>query len=102
MGGSVMDTSPLFLGIDTHARYAPGSATARIEATTNALFDARLGDVKRIPHARALPASTTHRHDYLRAYVDDHASVIDLGVLRGTRLRLRVDPLEDARILWAR
>jgi len=39
--------------------------------------------VKRIPFERALRASTTHRHDYLHAYVSDLANVIDMDAIRG-------------------
>jgi len=38
--------------------------TSWIEAKANALLEARLKGVKRISHAQALRAATTHRHDY--------------------------------------
>ncbi len=77
--------------------------TAWIEAMANALLKARLKGVKRIPYARALRASTTHRHDYLNAYVNDLGHVIDLKVIRGAKLRLGVDPLGGAGVhYWAR
>ncbi len=76
--------------------------TGWIEAKANALLEARLAGVKRIPHERALSAPTTHRHDYLHAYVDDLGSVIDLDVLRGAHIRLGVDPLGGAGVhYWA-
>ena len=52
--------------------------------------------VKRIPFERALRASTTHRHDYLDAYVTDLADVIDMDVLRAAKIRMGVDPLGGA------
>jgi phosphoglucomutase len=72
------------------------AVTGWIEAKANALLEGRLAGVKRIPHERALRAATTHRHDYLHAYVDDLDAVIDLDVLRGAQLRLGVDPLGGA------
>ena len=45
--------------------------TSWIEAKANALLEARLKGVKRIPYAQALRAATTHRHDYLNLYVAD-------------------------------
>ncbi|MFH1558326.1 MAG: phosphoglucomutase (alpha-D-glucose-1,6-bisphosphate-dependent), partial [Pseudomonadota bacterium] len=76
--------------------------TGWIEAKANALLEARLAGVNRIPHERALRAPTTHRHDYLHAYVDDLANVIDLDVLRGGQIRLGVDPLGGAGVhYWA-
>ena len=44
---------------------ADNVVTGWIEAKANALLEAQLKGVKRIPHAQALRASTTHRHDYL-------------------------------------
>src|SRR5208282_4172826 len=40
-------------------------ATGWIEKRANELLESRLNGVKRVPLARALNASTTHRHDYL-------------------------------------
>ncbi|MFM7102087.1 MAG: phosphoglucomutase, alpha-D-glucose phosphate-specific, partial [Verrucomicrobiota bacterium] len=46
--------------------------------------------------AQALAASTTRREDLLGAYVDDLASVIDLGAIRRAGLKIGVDPLGGA------
>jgi phosphoglucomutase len=40
--------------------------------------------------------STTHRHDYLDAYVGDLASVVDMEAIRGSTLAFGVDPLGGA------
>ena len=59
--------------------------------------------MKRIPHEQALRASTTHRHDYLTAYVNDLGNVIDLDVIRSAKIHLGVDPLGGAGVhYWAR
>jgi len=77
--------------------------TGWIEAKANALLKARLEGVKRIPYEQALRASTTHRHDYLTAYVNDLGNVIDLDAIRGAKIRLGVDPLGGAGVhYWAR
>ena len=48
-------------------------------------------------------AATTHRHDFLTAYVSDLANVIDLNIIRDAKLRLGVDPLGGAGVhYWAR
>ena len=74
-----------------------------IEARANALLKARLRGVKRVAHERALRASTTHRRDYLSAYVDDLGNVVDMDVVRGAKLALGVDPLGGAGVhYWAR
>jgi len=79
------------------------AVTGWIQAKANELLAARLAGVKRIPHAQALRASTTHRHDYITAYVNDLGSVIDMDIIRGEKLHLGVDPLGGAGVhYWAR
>jgi phosphoglucomutase len=82
---------------------ADNAVTGWIEAKANVLLKARLKGVKRIPHAQALRAATTHRHDYLTAYVNDLGNVVDLDVIRGAKIHLGVDPLGGAGVhYWAR
>jgi phosphoglucomutase len=77
--------------------------TGWIESKANELLEARLAGVKRIPYEQALRASTTHRHDYLSAYVNDLGSIIDLNIIRGGKIHLGVDPLGGAGVhYWAR
>ena len=77
--------------------------TRWIEAKANELLEAQLAVVRRIPYERAVRAPTTHRHDYLSAYVDDLGAVVDLDVLRGGKISLGVDPLGGAGVhYWAR
>lgn len=71
-------------------------ATGWIEAAANDLLADRLGGVRRIPYAKALCAATTHRHDYLNAYVNDLAAVIDLDAIRDAGINMGVDPLGGA------
>ena len=52
--------------------------------------------MKRIPFEKALRAPTTHRHDYLTAYIADLASVLDMDAIRGAKLSIGVDPLGGA------
>jgi phosphoglucomutase len=77
--------------------------TGWIEAKANELLEARLSGVKRIPYAQALRATTTHRHDYVTAYVNDLGNVIDMDIIRGAKLHLGVDPLGGAGVhYWER
>ena len=77
--------------------------TAGIEAAANRHLEAALREVRRVPYAQALRASTTHRHDFLNAYVADLGSVIDFDVIRGAKVRIGVDPLGGAGVhYWAR
>jgi phosphoglucomutase len=52
--------------------------------------------VRRIPFDKALHASTTHRHNYVDAYIGDLDSVIDMDAIRGAKIKLGVDPLGGA------
>jgi phosphoglucomutase len=84
---------------------ADTTATKWIENRANALIAGGVlnPDVKRMPYARALAAGTTVRHDYITAYVDDLANVIDFDALSGTTLELAVDPLGGAGVhYWPR
>ncbi len=86
-----------------HGGPAEAAITEWIEAHANALLEARLADVKRVPHEQALRAATTHRHDYLSGYIDDLGHVVDMDLIRGAGLRLGVDPLGGAGVhYWAR
>jgi phosphoglucomutase len=82
---------------------ADTGVTGWIEAQANALLEAGLAGLKRVPYEQALRAGTTHRHDYLNAYVEDLGSVIDLDVIRAAKVKLAVDPLGGAGVhYWPR
>jgi phosphoglucomutase len=82
---------------------ADNVVTGWIEAKANALLEAQLKGVKQIPHAQALRALTTHRHDYVTAYVNDLCNVIDMDIIRSAKLKLGVDPLGGAGVhYWPR
>ncbi len=75
---------------------AESAVTAWIEAKANQFLENGLQGLKRISFERALRAPTTHRHDYLNAYIADLANVLDMDVIRGAKIRLGVDPLGGA------
>jgi phosphoglucomutase len=82
---------------------ADTTATKWIENRANALIAGRLSEVKRLDYTLALRADTTHRHDYITAYVSDLGNVIDFAPLAGTALKLAVDPLGGAGVhYWPR
>lgn len=81
---------------------ADTGVTGWIEAQANAFLQDGLQGVKRIPFEQALRAATTHRHDYLNAYVDDLGDVIDMEAIRSAGIRMGVDPLGGAGVhYWA-
>ncbi|MEV1049476.1 phosphoglucomutase (alpha-D-glucose-1,6-bisphosphate-dependent) [Streptomyces sp. NPDC049916] len=82
---------------------AASDATSWIQDRANALIEAGLGEVRRIPYARALAADSTHRHDFLTAYVEDLPSVLDLDAVREAGIRIGADPLGGASVAyWGR
>jgi phosphoglucomutase len=75
--------------------------TGWIQNQANALLS--LHDVKRIPFQQARRAATTREHDFLSAYTGDLGDVIDFDVVRGSGIRMGVDPLGGAGVhYWAR
>jgi phosphoglucomutase len=70
--------------------------TGWIEANANGLLESKLDGVLRMCLSKALRVTTTHRHDFLNAYVGDLFSVVDMDVVRGAPIRLGVDPLGGA------
>jgi phosphoglucomutase len=81
---------------------AQSAVTAWIEAKANEFLKNGLRGLKRIPVEKALRAPTTHRHDYLNAYITDLANVLDMDAIRGAKINLGVDPLGGAGVhYWA-
>ncbi len=83
-----------------HGGPAETEITRWIEERANALLADDLRGVRRIPYERARRATTTHLHDYVTAYVDDLASVIDMDAIRGAGVRLGVDPMGGAGVRY--
>jgi phosphoglucomutase len=82
---------------------AGSDITAGIEVAANRYLEAALAGVRRVPHAQALRAKTTHRHDFRGAYVADLGNVIDFDTIRAAKVRIGVDPLGGAGVhYWAR
>ena len=82
---------------------AETAVTGWIEAKANEFLENGLRGVKRIPVEQALRAATTHRHDYLGAYVGDLGHVIDMEAIRAAKISLGADPLGGAGVhYWGR
>ena len=75
---------------------AESAITDWIEAKANEILEAGLQGVKRIPFDKALRAPTTHRHDYLNAYITDLANVIDMDAISDAKISMGVDPFGGA------
>jgi phosphoglucomutase len=82
---------------------AESDVTDWIEAKANEFLEKDLLGLKRIPFEKALHAPTTHRHNYLNAYISDLVNILDMDAIRGAKLHLGVDPLGGAGVhYWGR
>ena len=77
---------------------ADTDVTSWIQRRANELLKSKNVDVKQIPLSAALKAATTHKQDYVRAYVEDLRNVIDMDAIRSAGLKLGVDPLGGAAV----
>jgi phosphoglucomutase len=75
---------------------AERAVTDWIGAKANEFLEKSIRGVKGISFEKALRASTTHRHDYLDAYITDLVNVIDMDAIRDAKISLGVDPLGAA------
>ncbi len=75
---------------------ADTDVTGWIEAKANEFLESDLKTVKRVAYERALHATTTHRHDYLNAYIGDLGNALDMETIRDSKISLGVDPLGGA------
>jgi phosphoglucomutase len=74
--------------------------TSKIQDRANALLADGLAGVRRMPYARALAADTTGRFDFLGAYVDALARVIDTDAISAAGITIGADPLGGASVAY--
>ncbi|MFC7404220.1 phosphoglucomutase (alpha-D-glucose-1,6-bisphosphate-dependent) [Georgenia alba] len=85
-----------------HGGPAGSDATSAIAARANEILREGWQKVPRLPLEQALAADTTRKNDYLSAYVDDLANVLDLAAIRSAGVRIGADPLGGAAVeYWA-
>jgi phosphoglucomutase len=72
---------------------ADTNITKWVADKANELLKNRNNEVKRILIEKALKASTTHEHDYIKPYVDDLKNTIDMDAIKVSGLRLGADAL---------
>jgi phosphoglucomutase len=75
---------------------ADTDVTDWIQNRANELLRGGNKGVQRIGFDAALKASTTHAEDFVTAYVEDLANVIDLEAIRSADVKIGVDPLGGA------
>jgi phosphoglucomutase len=77
---------------------ADTAVTRDIQDRANAILEAGLKEVTRIPLARALAADWLHEFDYVKPYVDGLAQVVDMEAIASARLRIGADPMGGATV----
>lgn len=79
---------------------AGGAITGWIEGRANEFLTNGLQGVKRISLQKALRAPTTHRYDYLHAYVNELDKILDMDLIARSKISLGVDPLGGAGVQY--
>jgi phosphoglucomutase len=86
----------------TNGGPADSDVTGWIETRANQLLQPGAA-INRIGFAAARRADTTHAHDYLQSYVRDLGAILDMDAIRGSGIRMGVDPLGGAGVhYWPR
>jgi phosphoglucomutase len=79
---------------------AETQVTKWIEQQANAFLADGLKGVKQIPFERACKAATTQKHAFLDAYVNDLAAVVDMQIIKDSKVHLGADPLGGASVAY--
>ncbi len=77
---------------------ADTNITAVVERAANALLEDGLNGVKRMSYERARRAANVHRRDYVGPYVADLANILDMDAIRGSGVKIGIDPLGGAAV----
>jgi phosphoglucomutase len=80
----------------TNGGPAQAAATDWIQQRANALLEARLRGVRRVPSARARRDGSVKEQDFRAAYIAALAEVVDFAPIRASGLCLGVDPMGGA------
>lgn len=83
-----------------HGGPAEGEITKWVENRANDLLKEGLKAVKCLDYAAACKSPLFEQYDYVKPYVDDLASVIDLDAIRKAGIRIGVDPLGGAGVAY--
>ncbi len=79
---------------------ADTDVTGWIQDEANRILESGFDAIRRLPYERARAAAGTY--DFMGAYVGDLGAVLDMEAIRGSGLRIGVDPLGGASVdYWA-
>ena len=79
---------------------ADTQVTKWIEDRANVLLTNKLQGCNRLPIEQARQAATTHRQNYVEAYVGDLNNVVDMVAIKTSGLKLGIDPLGGSGIAY--
>jgi phosphoglucomutase len=80
----------------THGGPAGTDITSWVEKKANEFLQNKLQGVIRMRYEKAQRASTTHTFDYINHYVDDLKNVLDMDLIRDSKISIGADPLGGA------
>jgi phosphoglucomutase len=83
-----------------HGGPADTQVTKWIEDRANTLLTNKLQGCNRLPIEQARQAPTTHRHDYIQAYVRDLKNIVDMKLIKSAGLKLGIDPLGGSGVAY--
>lgn len=83
-----------------HGGPAGTDVTSWIEDRANEILTDDLRGVRRTPSGKAQRDGRVHRYDFLRSYVEQLHSVIDLEAVQMAGVRIGVDPLGGASVAY--
>ena len=72
--------------------------TRAIEDAANTLLEGLPAGVRRFTDQQARMSAYYHRHDYIGPYVADLANVVDMEAIRGSGVKIGIDPLGGAAV----
>lgn len=75
---------------------ADTDVTRWVQDRANALLRRKNVEVRRLLFGKAIKAQTCRQEDLITPYVEDLQNVVDMGAIRGSGLKLAVDPLGGA------
>ena len=87
----------------TNGGPADSDITGWIENRANEILGGGIDKVRRVSSDAARRAASTHLHDYLGEYVGELGGMLDMALIRDSRIRMGVDPLGGAGVhYWGR
>ncbi len=80
----------------THGGPAEKKVTDWIQVQANGILRDKLNSVRQVPFEIALKAETTTHRDLLKPYIEDLGNIIDMDIIRESKIKIGVDPLGGA------